>query len=110
MKSYRVVIAPVAADSIAEYYRYIAEMAGMPETAERWVNHVYDKISTLDFFPQRHALAEENGQRNYEIRQQVIGNYLALYSIDEAKAAVHVVGFRQGRRLPQPENLPEKLE
>lgn len=110
MKPYRVIVAPVAADSIAEYGRYIAEVAGKPETAERWVNHVYDKIATLDTFPQRHVLAEENGRRDYEIRRQVIGNYLVLYAIDEPTATVHVVGFRHGHRLPQPDELPEKLE
>ena len=80
MNSYRVIVAPIAAESIAEYGRYIAEVAGKPETAERWVNHVYDKIATLDAFPQRHVLAEENGHRAYEIRRQVISNYLVLYS------------------------------
>ena len=110
MNSYRVIVAPVAAKSIADYGQYIAEVAGKPETAERWVNHVYDKISTLDAFPQRHALAEENGQREYEIRRQIIGNYLVLYSIDEASLTVHVVGFRHGHRLPQSEILPEKLD
>jgi len=57
MKSYSVVIAPIAAEKIAEYGRYIAEIAGMPQTAERWVDHVYATIATLDTFPRRYGLA-----------------------------------------------------
>jgi hypothetical protein len=36
MKSYTVVVAPIAAEQIAEYGRYLAEVVGMPQTAERW--------------------------------------------------------------------------
>jgi hypothetical protein len=82
----------------------------MPQTAERWINRVYDIIATLDAFPSRNALAEENRYRDYEIRRQVIGNYLALYSIDEEAATVHVIGFRHGHRLPRPSELPQDLK
>jgi hypothetical protein len=109
MKTYRVIVAPVAAKSIGECARYIAEVGRKPETAAKWVERVYERIASLEAFPQRHTLAQENGQRNYEIRQQIIGNYVVLYSIDEAQAEVHVVGFRQGQRLPRPQDLPERL-
>lgn len=110
MKSYRVIVAPVAAKSIGECARYIAEVGRKPETAAKWVEKVYERIASLEFFPQRHALAQENGHRDYEIRQQIIGNYVVLYSIDDDNAAVHVIGFRQGQRLPRPQDLPERLE
>lgn len=110
MKSYRVIIAPVAAKSIGECARYIAEIGRKPETAARWVERVYERIASLEAFPQRHSLAQENEHRDYEIRQQIIGNYVVLYSIDEDIAAVHVIGFRQGQRLSRPQDLPERLE
>jgi mRNA-degrading endonuclease RelE of RelBE toxin-antitoxin system len=109
MKTYRVIVAPVAAKSIGECARYIAEVGGKPETAAKWVDRVYERIGSSEAFPQRHSLAEENNHREYEIRQQIFGNYVVLYSIDEEEATVHVVGFRQGQRLPRPEDLPERL-
>lgn len=110
MKSYTVIVAPIAAEQIAEYGRYLAEVAGMPQTAERWVNHVYDMIATLKAFPNRYSLAEEDRYRDYKIRRQVIGNYLVLYTVDEEAAKVHVVGFRHGHRLPRPSELPQDLQ
>jgi plasmid stabilization system protein ParE len=109
MKTYKVVVAPIAAEKIAEHGRYIAEVAGMPQTAERWIDRVYDKIAALNAFPHRFALAEEDRFRDYEIRRQIIGTYLVLYSIDEAAQAVHVIGFRHGRRLPRAAELPERI-
>ena len=94
---------------MAKCAKYIAEVGRKPETAAKWVDRVYERIASLEAFPQRHALAQENGQRDYEIRQQLIGNYVVLYGIDEENAEVHVVGFRQGHRLPRPQDLPERL-
>ena len=48
--------------------RYIAEQSGSVEIAERWVGRVYDAIETLDVFPHRFELAEEDAHRGYEIR------------------------------------------
>jgi mRNA-degrading endonuclease RelE of RelBE toxin-antitoxin system len=109
MKTYRVIVAPVAAKSIGECARYISEVGGKPETAAKWIDRVYERINSLEAFPQRHSLAEENSHRDYEIRQQIFGNYVVLYSIDEQNLAVHIVGFRQGQRLPRPQDLPDSL-
>jgi len=69
---------------------------------------VYDAIETLAFFPRRFALAEEDAHRPYEIRRMLIGNYLALYTIDDSVRTVKLIAFRHGARLPRPEELPEE--
>jgi len=107
MRIYTIVVTPEAADQIARYGRYIEDVAGLPETAERWVQYVYTKIRKLEFSPQRHGLAVENAARNYEIRRQIIGNYLVLYHVNEPSETVHVIGFRHGSRLPRTDELPE---
>ncbi len=63
----------------------------------------------LDIFPHRFGLAEEDAHRSYEIRRLIFGNYLAIYTIDEVRKTVKVVGFRHGARLPQPDELPEDV-
>ena len=107
MIHYSVVVAPIAAEKIAEYGRYIAEASGSSEVAERWIDRVYATIEKLDHFPRRFELAEEDAFRDYEIRRQIIGNYLVLYTIDESRSTIRVVGFRHGARLPRPDELPE---
>ena len=105
--SYRVIVTPIVGDKILEYGRYIAEQSGSLQVAEKWIGGVYAAIDTLDVFPRRFNLAEEDEHRDYEIRRKVIGNYLALYHIDDAEKKVTVIGFRHGHRLPRPEELPE---
>jgi len=105
MNTYTVLVSPVAKDQIDEYARYISDISGMPRTAAKWLRNIYDRIATLDAFPQRHALAEEDTYVDYEVRRQIIGVYLVLYSIDEECRTVHVVGFRHGHRRPRPEEL-----
>ena len=65
------------------------------------------QLDTLDQSPQRFGLAEESGHRNYSIHRLIIGDYLAIYTIDEEEFVVKVIGFRHGRQLPRPEQLPK---
>jgi toxin ParE1/3/4 len=104
--AYMVIISPTASAAIEDEVHYIAIDKQMPETAARWNDRVHKAIATLSFLPRRYEFAPENADRNYDIRRLIIGNYLALFTIDEAKQAVHVIGFRHGARLPRPDDLP----
>ena len=106
---YTVKLSVTVVQQITEYACFIAEQRRAPENAQRWLERVYDAIDTLDRMPQRCGLAPENGHRPYEIRRLLIGQYLALFTIDEGKRVVHVIGFRHGHRLPRLSDLPSKL-
>ena len=106
--TYAVRVSSVAADQIAAYQAYIAEKSGFQEIADRWAELVYDAIGKLHYMPGRFALAEEDRGRDYDIHRQIIGSYLALYTIDEDNMVVKVIGFRHGSRLPRPEELSEE--
>jgi len=103
---YTVKLSATVVDQITDYALFIAKQRRAPEIAQRWLERVYDAIDTLDRMPHRCALAPENAHRPYEIRRLLIGQYLALFTIDEEKRAVHVIGFRHGYRLPRPADLP----
>lgn len=105
---YAVKLTATVVEQITEYALFIAKERRAPETAQRWLERVYDAIDTLDHAPHRCTLAPENVHRPYEIRRLLIGRYLALFTIDETKRAVHVIGFRHGHRLPRPGDLPAK--
>ncbi|MEQ8211858.1 MAG: type II toxin-antitoxin system RelE/ParE family toxin [Lacipirellulaceae bacterium] len=106
MKQYKVRTSPHATEKIAYYGSYIAHKSASLEVADHWVDQVYAAIDTLAHAPYRFELAEENAHRDYEVRCRVIGNYLALYTVDEEAGVVRVLNFRHSRQLPQPEELP----
>ena len=110
MKQYSVRYSPRVVDQIYAYADNIARKSKSVEIAERWVDFVYTSIDRLEYNPQRFALAEENDHRDYEIHRQIIGSYLALYSIDETANVVRIIGFRHGRQLPRPKQLPKKVD
>ena len=110
MQKYRVSVSSAATDKIAEYAIYIAEQSCSLDVADRWIDRVFDAIDGLDFFPQRFGLAEEDAHRDFEIRRLVIGNYLALYHVNDDAKTVRVIGFRHASRLPRPEELPDDPE
>lgn len=100
MKRYQVIVSPRTHQQILSYAQHIAEASGSVTTAERWVDKMYETIARLDYFPHRYGLAEEDAHRDNVIHRQIIGNYLALYSIDDDARVVSVIGFRHGKRLP----------
>lgn len=107
MNSYDVRISPSVVNRIAEYATHIAEDSGSADVARRWTQSVYQKINTLNVCPKRYVLAQENDHRAYEIRRQLIGNYVIFYSVDEESTTVSVIGFRHAKRLPIIEDLPQ---
>jgi len=107
MKQYTVRVSSFAAKQIAEYGVFIAKQSGHVEIADRWMDHVYASMQKLHYSPRRFVFAEENKYRNYEIHRQIIGQYLALYTVDDETEVVQIIGFRQGNRLPRPDELPD---
>ena len=106
MKTYQVRYSPHAVNLISAYADNIAERSQSLTIAERWIHSVFDAIDQLDQNPKRFGLAEESRFRDYDIHRQVIGSYLALYTVHEEAKIVRVIGFRHGRQLPRPEQLP----
>ena len=89
------------ADDIFEWL--ISQHAG--ETGIRWFLSLQDAIATLENFPARCALAPENGQFSFEVRQLLYGRkphvYRILFTIEGDR--VKVLHIRHGRRRTMPE-------
>lgn len=106
MNQYQVLVSPRTRQQIRDYAMHIAQQSGSLTIAEQWTDRIFTGIERLEYFPRRFVRAEEHQHRDYDIYRQVIGNYLVLYTIDETAAAVRVIGFRHGARLPRPGELP----
>lgn len=105
MKTYHVEISVQALELIRVQAHYIAFQQNAPVNAKRWLNKLWDAVESLETMPRRFALAPENDYRDYEVRKLNCGDYLILFTIDEASGIVYVIGFRHGRQLPQHESL-----
>ena len=106
--SYAVRITPEAEASILEQARYIAVDQQAPLNAARWLSRVYDAAETLETWPRRCALAEEDALRPFEIRKLSIDGFFLLFTVLDDRQEVWVIAMRHGRMLPRPDELPEQ--
>jgi hypothetical protein len=104
---YAVEITDTAFELIRSQARYIAVDCKAPLNAARWLERVWDAIDGLEDTPARHNLAEEDAFKPYEVRRALVGDYLILFTIDDAAGKVWVIGFRHGARIPRPDDMPD---
>lgn len=107
MTEYSVEITDSALAAVSEQARYIAVDANAPMNAQRWLESMWDAIASLELLPHRGSLAAENDYVEEEVRQLVVGNHLLLYSVDDDRRTVWILGLRRGQQLPRPEDLGE---
>jgi len=105
--TYRVRITPGAEAAILEQARYIATEAQAPLNAARWLQRVYDAAETLEQWPRRCPLAEEDAYRPFEIRKHSVDGFLLLLTIKEGTQTMWVVAARRGRQKPKTHEIPE---
>jgi plasmid stabilization system protein ParE len=93
---YKVIVSEEATVKIVEHAEYIAALSGSWNVAETWVQRVYDALASLDYMPDRYAIAEESRRLDGKLHRILIGKYIANYSIDQADKVVRVISFRHG--------------
>ncbi len=92
---------------IAEFAFFISEVREAPMNASYWLDRVESELLSLKSMPHRFGFTQENHFRDYEIRAMPIGNYIALFTIDEESEKVWVIGFRHGHQQARSQGLPE---
>jgi plasmid stabilization system protein ParE len=107
MKRWIVIVELPAQADIAEAHRWLAERD--PEAADRWFNGLYDKLGSLERFPERCPLAPESQFFSAEIREAFHGHrqhkYRILFTVTVDE--VHILHVRHGARLALGEAAPE---
>ena len=77
---------------------YITEVLKAPESAQRVVMSIEEKVMSLRFMPGRHPLVNDEPYASMGVRLLPVENYTAFYIIDEAKQEVHVFRILYNRR------------
>lgn len=106
VKRYRIEITPWAKSAIRQEAAFIHRDSGYASRAEAWVAHLLERIYTLETFPNRCSLAEEQVYRDFVIRKLNFHNHLVLFTVNEMNQIVIVIGCRHGSRKPRPDDLP----
>jgi len=110
MTRYVVELTDAALAAITEHARYIAIERRSPKNAERWLERVWDAVDSLEKLPRRAAKAQEDDYVDYEVWQLVVDSHLLLFTVDDDKRTVWIIGLRHGRRRPRPHELSPDLD
>ena len=91
--SYQAHITSTAEHDIMRAADYIEFTLKNPDTADNLLDVATEQISSLANLPQKFCLVDDPVLASWGIRFVIINNYLAFYTIDEAKQPVNIVRF-----------------
>lgn len=97
-ETYTVKITSQAQEQLREIVSYIRYTLQSPETAVRMLNTLEEEISSLEYFPNRLPLTEEEPWHSQGVHKLPVKNYLVYFWVDEAEKRVQVIGVIYGRR------------
>ena len=105
MTRYAVLLTRTARDAIRTHARFLALDQHAPLDAERWLERILVCVASLERWPRRCGLAEEDAYVDCEVRRMVIGSHLLLYTVLEEDRRVVVLGLRHGSRAPHEDHV-----
>jgi plasmid stabilization system protein ParE len=94
---YAVKLLPRAYRDLDGIYAYIAETLIEPGIAVKLIDTLEEAIFSLESMPARGALRKTGAYANKGYRQLFVGNFTALYRIEEAVKRVLVVTVRYSK-------------
>lgn len=89
--NWAVVYSENARKDLRNTYQYIAQELLAPETAAKQVQRIMRTIRSLEEFPMRHKLYEEEPWYSQGIRFVPVDNYLVFYLPKETENTVNIV-------------------
>lgn len=87
-----------ARDDLEEIYEYNAFIMQEPVTAGKLYQNIIAALHTLETFPLRNALYENEPWRSRGLRKLPVKNFLVFYTVNEEKNAVNVIRIMYGAR------------
>ena len=97
MKTYQVIVTPLALEHIRRITDYIADSLHAPETALRWLDQTEQAIASLETMPLRFMAVEDEPWHSKGVRRMLEGNYFVYYVVNEAAGIVHVIAVIYAR-------------
>ena len=95
---YTVKMTRLAEEQLREISDYIRFNLQAPSTAEKIMDTLAEEISSLDQFPYRVPLTQEEPWHNQGVHKLPVKNFLVYFWIDEEAKEVQITGIIYGRR------------
>ena len=96
--AYEVILETTAIQDLYGIMDYITGVLKAPESAERVILSIEEKIMSLNFMPSRHPIVSDEPYASYGVRLLPVENYTAFYIVDEVKLEVHVLRILYNHR------------
>lgn len=97
-EKYTVKLTRQAEEQLREIVDYIRFTLQAPNTASKMLDALAEEIYSLDQFPYRAPLTEEEPWHSQGVRRISVKNFLIYFWVDEAQKNVQVTGIIYGRR------------
>lgn len=97
-EKYTVKIAHSAEEQLREITDYIRFTLQAPDTAMKILDILAEEIFSLNQFPNRVLLTDEEPWRSQGIRKLLVKNFLVYFWVDEEAKKVQVIGIVYARR------------
>jgi len=95
---YTVHITPQAEEHLQDIMHYIARKLQAPAAALSTLDELKEAINSLDTFPERIPLTQEEPWQQQGIHKMTVKNFLVYFWIDRDAGAVHVIAVIYGKR------------
>lgn len=97
-EKYTVKLTRQAEEQLREIVDYIRFTLQAPSTASKMLDTLAEEIYSLDQFPYRAPLIEEEPWHSQGVHRITVKNFLIYFWVDEAQKNVQVTGIIYGRR------------
>lgn len=97
-EKYTVKLTRQAEEQLREIVDYIRFTLQAPNTASKMLDALAEEIYSLDQFPYRAPLTEEEPWHSQGVHRISVKNFLVYFWVDEAQKNVQVTGIIYGRR------------
>lgn len=97
-EKYTVKIAHSAEEQLREITDYIRFTLQAPDTAMKMLDILAEEIFSLNQFPNRVLLTDEEPWRSQGIRKLLVKNFLVYFWVDEEAKKVQMIGIVYARR------------
>lgn len=105
---YAVTYSTMALEDLRDIYEYIRYTLIAPIAAEHQILRIRKMIASLNIFPMRHMLVDEEPWKSKRMYKVPIDKYVVLYCVDDIMHVVSIVRiFYGGRNI---ENLMNHLD
>lgn len=98
----KLIWSPLSLDRVQEISDYIS--SDSPSAAQKWVEEIFEYVSSLETFPEMGRHVPEIRKSNY--RELIFGNYRVVYRIDEKQ--VNVLTVRHFKQILPIEEIKNK--